>query len=122
MVVNTIDSIAMRDPGGPPKQTGKPAADKEAPPAQTEEVIAGKDEALVEGKGSEANRAEISAKAIDLGGKSISFNVNKDLNQVVAEITDNDTGEVIREVPSKELQDIAERLQKAAGRLLDRII
>ncbi len=122
MVVNTIDSTAMSGPNGPPKQTGKPAADKEAPLAQTEEVIAGKDEALVKGKGSEANRAEISAKAIDLGGKSISFNVNKDLNQVVAEITDNDTGEVIREVPSQELQAIAERLQKAAGRLLDRII
>ncbi len=122
MAVNTISSSAIRDPVDSPKYLQKPVADKEASPSREKDSIAKNDEAAAKEEKAKSRDVGSFVKSIDLGNKSISFTVNEELEQVVAKITDSDTGEIIREVPSKELQDIAIRLQEAAGRLLDTII
>jgi len=81
-------------------------------------------------KRNEAKRESVDAAAktnsdmrgIDLGSTYISFEINKELGRVITRVMDKSTGEVIREIPPKELQDIAVQLRKAAGRLLDETV
>ena len=45
-------------------------------------------------------------------GSELAFSVNKELNQVIVTITDLETREVIRQIPSKEMVDLAGRLKE----------
>lgn len=51
--------------------------------------------------------------------KKLQFSINKKLEEVVVKVVDMETDTVIREIPSRELQVIHERIKDAIGLLLD---
>ena len=51
--------------------------------------------------------------------KKVKLSVNRDINRVIIKIVDRDTDKVIKEIPCKELQQLAIHLKKAIGILFD---
>lgn len=54
--------------------------------------------------------------------RAVKLRVNSDINQVVITVIDKDTNRVIKEIPSKELQNLARHLNEIVGLLYDRKI
>ena len=52
--------------------------------------------------------------------KNLNFSVHQASGQVMVTVTDETTGEVIREIPSSELLNLAARLDEMVGILFDR--
>lgn len=50
----------------------------------------------------------------------LSFSVHKASGQIVVTVINENTGEVIREIPSQELLDIAAKLEETIGLMLDK--
>ena len=80
-------------------------------------------------KNFEANKAETEASARELQrlsdlvtGHKLQFNVNQELDKVVVRVVDTSTNEVIREIPSEDLQRIQARMKHAIGVLFDEMI
>jgi flagellar protein FlaG len=53
-------------------------------------------------------------------GRSLKFEIDRELNQVVVKVVDKETGEVIRQIPPEEYVEIMKRLQEVNGVFLDR--
>ncbi len=77
----------------------------------------------------EQNLAEIKADSQQLekmsemvDGRKLQFNVNKELNTVVVKIVDSNTNQVLKEIPSEDMQRLKLRLRKAIGNLFDEVI
>jgi len=51
--------------------------------------------------------------------RRLSFSINRDLNQVIVKVIDNETDKVIKELPSRELQNLHLRIREAIGLLID---
>jgi flagellar protein FlaG len=51
--------------------------------------------------------------------KKVKLSVNKEINRVIIKIVDKNTDKVIKEIPCKELQQLAMHLKKAIGILFD---
>ncbi len=49
----------------------------------------------------------------------VQFDLSEHESQVVTRIVDQDSGEVIRQIPAEEVLQVAERLSEVRGRLLD---
>lgn len=49
----------------------------------------------------------------------VDFNINRDLDQVVVEVVNRETHEVIRQVPPEEMLEMAKRMEELSGVLLD---
>lgn len=80
-------------------------------------------------KNFEATKAETEASARELQrlsdlvtGHKLQFNVNQELDKVVVRVVDTSTNEVIREIPSEDLQRIQARMKHAIGVLFDEMI
>lgn len=77
----------------------------------------------------EQNIAEIKADTQQLqkmsdmiaGGK-LQFNVNKELKTVVVTVVDSNTNQVLKEIPSKDMQNLKLRIRKAIGSIFDEVI
>ena len=74
----------------------------------------------------EKNLAEIKADSQQLqkmsemvDGRKLQFNVNKELGSVVVKIIDSNTNQVLKEIPSEDMQKLKLRLRKAIGNLFD---
>ncbi len=72
------------------------------------------------------NLAEIKADSQQLqkmsemvDGRKLQFNVNKELNSVVIRVVDSKTNQVLKEIPSEDIQKLKLRLRKAIGNLFD---
>jgi len=48
----------------------------------------------------------------------LQFEIDRDLNRVIVKIMDGDSGEVIRQIPAKEVLDLAKSLDASKGFLL----
>ena len=77
----------------------------------------------------EQNLAEIKADSQQLekmsemvDGRKLQFNVNKELGTVVVKIVDSNTNQVLKEIPSEDMQRLKLRLRKAIGNLFDEVI
>ena len=55
-------------------------------------------------------------------GRKVQFNVNQELNQVIVRIVDPSTDQVIKEIPSADIQKLKVRIRKAIGMLFDEMI
>jgi flagellar protein FlaG len=55
----------------------------------------------------------------DLFDLSLSFKVNTDLNRIVISVYDKETDEVVKQIPPKEIIDLAERLNEMVGVLFN---
>ncbi|MBQ1983064.1 MAG: flagellar protein FlaG, partial [Spirochaetaceae bacterium] len=58
-------------------------------------------------------------KISDQIGRKLQFNVNKELNKIVVKIVDPNTDQVIKEIPSPDIQKLQLRLKEALGLLVD---
>ncbi|MCR4899500.1 MAG: flagellar protein FlaG [Treponema sp.] len=52
-------------------------------------------------------------------GRKLQFNVNKELGTVVVRVVDSNTNQVLKEIPSEDIQKLKLRLRKAIGNLFD---
>jgi flagellar protein FlaG len=73
-------------------------------------------------------RSDIQASLQALERTSLAFNrrlrfyVNEEIDRVVVKVVDAETDKVIKEIPSEEVQDLAARIEKAIGLLVDEVI
>ena len=77
----------------------------------------------------EQNMAEIKADTQALqkmtemvGGNKLQFTVNKELGSVVVSIVDSTTNQVIKQIPSEDMQKLKLRIRKAIGSMFDEVI
>ena len=77
----------------------------------------------------EQNIAELKADSQALqkmtemvGGNKLQFSVNKELGSVVVSIVDSTTNQVIKQIPSEDMQKLKLRLRKAIGSMFDEVI
>ena len=77
----------------------------------------------------EQNMAEIKADSQALqkmtemvGGSKLQFTVNKELGSVVVSIVDSATNQVIRQIPSEDMQKLKLRIRKAIGSMFAEVI
>ena len=55
-------------------------------------------------------------------GRELQFNVNKELGSVVVKVVDPSTEQVVKEIPSEEIQNLKIRIRKAIGVLFDQVV
>lgn len=55
-------------------------------------------------------------------GRELQFNVNKELGSIVVKVVDPSTDQVVKEIPSEEIQNLKIRIRKAIGVLFDQIV
>ena len=74
----------------------------------------------------EQNLAELKADSQQLqkmyemvDGRKLQFSVNKELGAVVVRVVDSNTNQVLKEIPSEDIQKLKLRLRKAIGNLFD---
>lgn len=72
------------------------------------------------------NVAEVKAEVQELqrmsdliSGRKLQFNVNDELGAVVIKVVDPNTEQVLKEIPSKDIQTLKIKLRKAIGILFD---
>jgi len=56
----------------------------------------------------------------DIFSRKIQLSYNEEINRVIVTVVDRDSGEVLREIPSKDLQRLARHLKDAIGVLYDK--
>lgn len=76
----------------------------------------------------EQNLAEIKADSQQLQkmsemveGRKLQFNVNKELNSVVIRVVDSNTNQVLKEIPSQDMQKLKVRIRQQIGNLYDKL-
>ena len=57
-----------------------------------------------------------------IDGRKLQFNVNKELGSVVVKIVDTTTNQVLKEIPSEDMQKLKLRLRKAIGNIIDDLV
>lgn len=75
------------------------------------------------------NNAQVKADAQQLQklsdivmGRKLQFNVNEELGSIVVKVVDPSTNQVIKEIPSADIQKLKISLRKAIGVLFDEMI
>ncbi|MBO4404066.1 MAG: flagellar protein FlaG [Treponema sp.] len=69
-----------------------------------------------------ANVKELQELSDMVMGHKLEFNVNEELNKVIVKVVNPATHEIIREIPSEDLQKIQVRMKHAIGLLFDEMI
>ena len=57
-----------------------------------------------------------------ISGRKLQFNINDELGSVIVKIVDPNTDQVLKEIPSKEIQNLKINIRKAIGILFDDLI
>ena len=57
-----------------------------------------------------------------VSGRKVQFSINQELNQVVVSVVDPETNQVLKEIPSADIQKLKVRIRKAIGVLFDEMI
>ena len=52
-------------------------------------------------------------------GRKVQFNVNNELDSVVVKIVDANTNQVVKEIPSEDIQKLKINIRRAIGLLFD---
>ena len=75
------------------------------------------------------NIAEIKESAKDIEnlsevvtGRKVQFTVSKELNTVIVTVLDSETNQVIKEIPSVDMQKLKLRIRKTLGNLYDKLV
>ncbi|MBQ5491351.1 MAG: flagellar protein FlaG [Treponema sp.] len=69
-----------------------------------------------------ANVQELQKLSDMVMGHKLQFNVNEQLGRVVVKVIDSSTNEIIREIPSEDVQKLQIRMKQAIGVLFDETI
>lgn len=77
----------------------------------------------------EKNLAETKADSQQLqkmseivNGRKLQFTVNKELKTVVVTVLDSNTNQVVKEIPSEDIQKLKLRIRKAIGNIYDNLV
>ena len=57
-----------------------------------------------------------------VAGNKLQFNVNKELDSVVVSIIDSKTDQIIKQIPSEDMQKLKLRIRQAIGTLFDELV
>lgn len=57
-----------------------------------------------------------------VAGNKLQFSVNKELKSVVVSVVDSSTNEILKQIPSVEIQNLKIRIRKAIGRIFDQTV
>jgi uncharacterized FlaG/YvyC family protein len=77
------------------------------------------DPAAERSESEESNTFEVRGTLPELPGRELSIRREKDLNQVIVQVLDSETKEVVRQYPPEEVLSVLRQLQKT-GVLLDK--
>ena len=55
-------------------------------------------------------------------GRELQFNVNKELGSIVVKVVDPSTNQVVKEIPSEEIQNLKILIRKSIGIIFDEIV
>ncbi|WP_426417600.1 flagellar protein FlaG [Aestuariirhabdus sp. LZHN29] len=83
------------------------------------------DEAQAEQQAQESSRVQVDEAVSNLNDfvqnirRDLSFKVDEEAGQVVVQVTDYQTGKMIRQIPSEEALELAERLSEARSLLFE---
>ena len=70
----------------------------------------------------EANVKELQKLSDMLMGHKLQFNVNEELGRVIVKVVNPSTNEIIREIPSEDVQKFQAHMKKTVGLLFDELI
>ena len=75
------------------------------------------------------NAADIKADAQQLqkmsdliSGRKLQFNVNNELGSIIVKVVDPNTNQVVKEIPSEDMQKLKINIRKTIGALFDQLI
>ncbi len=57
-----------------------------------------------------------------VNGRKLQFTVNKELKAVVVTVVDSSTNQVVKEIPSEDIQKLKVRIRKAIGNIYDNLV
>lgn len=69
-----------------------------------------------------ANAQQLQSMSDRVMGRELQFNVNKELGSIVVKVVDPSTNQVVKEIPSEEIQNLKIRIRKAIGIIFDEIV
>jgi flagellar protein FlaG len=107
--------------GGIPARVTPPPADNGVVQLFPREKKSGSEEATSSADRVSAMVEDLQASLEMLQKKNthLNFSVHEETDRVMVRITDQETGDVIREIPSKEFLDLAAKLQEMVGLMFD---
>ena len=73
-----------------------------------------------ESNGSSQEQVDKLNEKMEKSGRKIQFKVMKNPNQIIAQIVDTGTGEVIEEIPSEKLMEILGSIGETSGQNIDK--
>lgn len=83
------------------------------------EVVDNLDQSMAEIK---ADAQQLQSMSDRVMGRELQFNVNKELGSIVVKVVDPSTNQVVKEIPSEEIQNLKIRIRKAIGIIFDEIV
>ena len=89
--------------------------------SRTQDLAASAPKQIDNGPGSKLQKALASLDIPEIANNDarVELNFNQDTGRVVAKITDRASGEVLRELPSKELQQLFSHMREYLGSVVD---
>ncbi|MCQ2590267.1 MAG: flagellar protein FlaG [Treponema sp.] len=123
--INTSSSVTMAMDGQTQFYTSSISAGKSVAAAQT---VSQTPNGAQVAQSIEQNLAEIKADSQQLqklseqvDGRKLQFNVNKELGSVVIKVVDSSTNQVLKEIPSEDIQKLKLRIRQTIGSLFDQM-
>lgn len=123
--INTSSSVTMAMDGQTQFYTSSISAGKSVAAAQT---VSQTPNGAQVAQSIEKNLAEIKADSQQLqklseqvDGRKLQFNVNKELGSVVIKVVDSSTNQVLKEIPSEDIQKLKLRIRQTIGSLFDQM-
>jgi uncharacterized FlaG/YvyC family protein len=103
-----------------PNQTARDG-DAQAKQAQVKEVQGDEPRMLSTPSAEEVKAAAARLKTVieTASGRQLDFAVNERFKELIVQVKDSKSGEVLKEIPSKEFMDLRERLNDLIGMFID---
>ena len=67
-------------------------------------------------------KASVQKMSEMVAGNKLQFSINKELGSVVVSIVDSSTNQVVKQIPSEDMQKLKLRLRKAIGNIFDEVV
>ncbi|MCC9624135.1 flagellar protein FlaG [Thalassospira sp. MA62] len=96
-----------------------PAAKSGAPSAESSQQAVARQVASLGPQQLQDALSRIDLPEVADGTARVELNFNQDTGRVVAKVTDRSSGEILREIPSKELQQLFSQMREYLGNVVD---
>ncbi len=70
----------------------------------------------------EADSQQLQKLSEIVTGRKLQFSVNKEIGSVVVSVVDTNTNQVLKQIPSEDMQKLKARIRKAIGTLFDKVV